>query len=490
MKSKPTYQELEKENIKLRKELDENFKIEETSLLDNILRSSTEMSVAVTDIDLNVIFFNPKAEEIFGYKASELIGKNLKEIHVMENVDYARVQKAIDIVRQGDIYDYWVKMDNSTGIRTLKSQVRGIWDKKNELVGFVLFTTDMTEQVDAEKEIKKLSIAVEQSANTIMITDTDGNIEYANPKFTELTGYELKEVIGKNPRILNAKIQSKEYYAEMWQTITAGNTWKGEFCNKTKQGNLYWENVTITPIKDKEKITNFLAIKEDITARKKAEMALKDSEVGLRQIIDLVPHLIFVKDEAGKFEIVNKATAEVFGTTVKDLTGRRDEEFIATEEEKKHFRADDLEVINSGKTKFIPEELITDSTNNIRYLQTTKVPFRFSPTTKPLLLGVAVDITDRKKAELKLQKQNKELKIAKEKAENSKNQIELITNNFVNGMIYQVAILDENKRKFNYVSEAVYALYGCTPDEAKENPDLIYSKVHKDDIHNLIKKEK
>jgi len=141
-----------------------------------------------------------------------------------------------------------------------------------------------------------------------------------------------------------------------------------------------------------------IEIATDITNNKKAEEALKISEAQLRQIIDLVPHFIFVKDETGKFEIVNKATAEVFGTTVEDLTGRRDSEFVATEEEIEDFRADDIEVINSGKTKFIPEEPITDSENNTRYLQTTKVPFKLSDTNKPSLLGVAVDITDRKKA--------------------------------------------------------------------------------------------
>jgi len=85
------------------------------------------------------------------------------------------------------------------------------------------------------KIIKKLSTAIEQSGNTVIITDLNGNIEYTNPKFTELTGYTTDEVLGKNPRILNSGTQSDNYYTEMWQTITAGKTWKGEFCNKTKE---------------------------------------------------------------------------------------------------------------------------------------------------------------------------------------------------------------------------------------------------------------
>ena len=113
----------------------------------------------------------------------------------------------------------------------------------------------------------------------------------------------------------------------------------------------------------------------------------------------MVPHFIFVKDETGKFEIVNKATAEVFGTTVEDLTGRKDVDFVANDAELVNFWSDDFEVIKSGKIKFIPEEKITDSENKTRYLQTTKVPFKISGTEISALLGIAVDITDRKHTE-------------------------------------------------------------------------------------------
>ncbi len=100
------------------------------------------------------------------------------------------------------------------------------------------------------------------------------------------------------------------------------------------------------------------------------------------------------------------------------------------------------------------------------------------------------NISEKKESEQLLKNQNKELKDAKNKAEQSEEQLKLIANNFVNGMIYQVAMLDEDRRQFNYVSDAVYQLYGCTADEAKENPNLIYGKIYKEDIDGLIQKEK
>jgi len=127
-----------------------------------------------------------------------------------------------------------------------------------------------------EVELIKLSSAVEQSPVTVVITDTKGNIEYANPVFAELTGYSIEEAIGKNPRILKSGKTPPEVFEELWKTITSGNKWRGEFCNKKKNGELFWEYAFISPVKDNEGvITNFIAIKEDITERKNADNRLK-----------------------------------------------------------------------------------------------------------------------------------------------------------------------------------------------------------------------
>ncbi len=120
-----------------------------------------------------------------------------------------------------------------------------------------------------------LSIAIEQSSSTVVITDAEGNIEYANPKFVQLTGYSLEEALGKNPRVLKSGRTSREIYKELWKTINSGNEWRGEFCNRKKNGGLYWEFASISPVKDDDGvITNFIAIKDDITERKQSERRL------------------------------------------------------------------------------------------------------------------------------------------------------------------------------------------------------------------------
>lgn len=124
-------------------------------------------------------------------------------------------------------------------------------------------------------ELRKLTTAVEQSANVVVITSVDGIIEYVNPKFTETTGYSYAEALGKNPRILSSGRQAAPYYQNLWKTLLSGREWKGEFCNKTKDGREYWEICSIAPIRDETgAITNFVAIKEDITSRKYNEEQL------------------------------------------------------------------------------------------------------------------------------------------------------------------------------------------------------------------------
>ncbi|MCP5495877.1 MAG: response regulator [Leptospiraceae bacterium] len=125
------------------------------------------------------------------------------------------------------------------------------------------------------KQLMKLETAVESVKSTIVITDANGNIEYANPYFTDLTGYTLNECIGKNVRIFNSGYHKKEYYEELWNTIHSGKSWEGEFFNQKKNGEYYWENATISPIRnEKNEITNFVAVKTDITEKKETELEL------------------------------------------------------------------------------------------------------------------------------------------------------------------------------------------------------------------------
>lgn len=130
---------------------------------------------------------------------------------------------------------------------------------------------DITQSTHQQQQIRTLSKAIEQSPVMVMITDEKGIIEYVNPQFSKVTEYSATEIIGKNPRILKSAKTSQKTYKELWKTITSGNIWRGQLYNRKKNGEFYWENDIIAPVRNKNKITNFIALKEDITIRKQAE---------------------------------------------------------------------------------------------------------------------------------------------------------------------------------------------------------------------------
>lgn len=142
-------------------------------------------------------------------------------------------------------------------------------------------------------ETHKLSCAVEQSPCAIIVTDIKGDTEYINPRFTQLTSYAPEEVLGKNPRILKSGEKSPEEYRKLWDTITSGKEWRGEFCNRKKNGSIYWVSASISPVRDsKGVITNFVGIQEDITERRQTEEILKETIIQRDKNIDDLKHLM------------------------------------------------------------------------------------------------------------------------------------------------------------------------------------------------------
>ena len=131
----------------------------------------------------------------------------------------------------------------------------------------------------AEFELKKLSLAIEQSPSPVMITDLEGTIEYANPSFTRITGYTVQEALGKNPRIIKSDTHPPEFYKDLWRTISSGNVWRGEICNRKKDGAFYWELASISPVRNIQgEVTHYVAVKEDITERKQKEYELQKAK--------------------------------------------------------------------------------------------------------------------------------------------------------------------------------------------------------------------
>jgi PAS domain S-box-containing protein len=199
----------------------------------------------------------------------------------------------------------------------------------------VVFVQDITSRKQAEMKLRQFSRIVEQAPLSIAIANLEGTIEYANPTFCAVSGYTLPELLGQNPRVLKSGLTAPNVFADMWATLRRGEVWRGELTNKKKDGQLYDELAVISPVTDEQgKPTHYVALKQDITARKAGENALRDSEARFRELFDLETDAIMVTDtETGRFLQVNEAAAATYGYSVDEMLNL-DSAVITAEPEK------------------------------------------------------------------------------------------------------------------------------------------------------------
>lgn len=294
---------------------------------------------------------------------------------------------------------------NETDLNQLKLLMASVWGM-------------LQRRADAEK-ISMLSVAVEQSSASIVITNKKGTIEYVNPKFSQITGYSLQEAIGQNPRVLNSGFHDKNFFKDLWATILAGKEWRGQLVNRKKNGDLYWESASISPVKNgKGNIINFIAVKEDITEIKKAEEALRDSELKLRRMIEQSPDGIVLADETGKVVSWNKAIESVthipsdvamgmfiwdFHKMLPSISGQPPSIEM--------LKRVSMDLLSTGKSSYFATNVVHDVSfavnNTPTYIQLTV--FVIPIETRNMIACFVRDITPQKKAELAVQEREERL---------------------------------------------------------------------------------
>jgi PAS domain S-box-containing protein len=234
--------------------------------------------VSITDLNNIILYVNDTFLRMYGYEEKELLGKSIEMVkHTGEASQESSliVKNTMEGGWQGELMNR--RKDGTTFPITLSTSV--VRDEEGNAVGFIGVARDISRREEREKQLRQLSRAVEQSPASIIITDATGTIEYVNRKFTQVTGYTSEEVTGKNPRILKSGMTSIQTYRDLWTTIASGAEWQGELQNRKKNGELYWEFASISPVYDNDrKITHYLAVKEDITAQKHMELQLRQAQ--------------------------------------------------------------------------------------------------------------------------------------------------------------------------------------------------------------------
>ncbi len=241
---------------------------------------NTPLAVIAWDKDLNCIQWNPAAEKIYGYTQEEALGKHAVDLLVPKGFD-AEMNDVLASLMQQTGGSHSINDSVTKDGRTITCEWFNtpLIDKTGKSIGIASMGQDITKHKQADDELRKLSIVVEQSPASIVITDANGIVEYVNPKFEEITGYTAKEVIGQYNRLLRTEYTAGKEYGDLWETVNAGKYWRGEFHSKHKNGSLYWESTLVSPITDKDgTITHFLVVMEDITERRQLESHLRRSQ--------------------------------------------------------------------------------------------------------------------------------------------------------------------------------------------------------------------
>lgn len=258
--------------------------LEKTRRKMQLILDSAGEGIYGVDLDGRVTFSNPAAAKMTGYDQAELLGVHQHSVLHHTKADgtpypaeecpiYAAFRDGVTHYGCDEVF--WRKDGTSFPVDFISNPIL----EGGALMGAVVIFKDITERVRSEEQLLKLSQAVMQSPVSVVITDLSGAIEFVNPRFTQITGYEPCEAIGQNPCVLKSGQTSPEVYRNMWNTISSGRIWTGELYNQSKNGDFFWEKATISPIRNSAGvITHYMAFKEEITEHKRLEAQLRHAQ--------------------------------------------------------------------------------------------------------------------------------------------------------------------------------------------------------------------
>jgi len=367
---------------------------------DQLARLSRTITWEV-DADGRYTYVSDVVEEVLGYRPDELVGKkHLWDAHPLESRDTFR-SDALELFARSRPFEDLVAPMNTKGGETRWISTNGLplFDDDGKLVGYRGTDTDITERRQARQRLRLLERAVQQSSSSVVITDRDGNIEFVNPGFERATGYSAKEALGQNPSVLRSGEQPSEFYEELWSTINSGRTWRGEFHNRRKDGSLFWETATISPMTNQQgEVTHFVAIKDDITRQKAAEDAIRENEAFQRALVEGIDAgILLVDPESHVIEQVNARAAEMFGAPAAEIVGTVCHCFVCPAERGK-CPITDLQqtVANEERTMLRADGRTVPILKSVR---------RVTVRGEEKLLETFIDISERKRIETELAEQ-------------------------------------------------------------------------------------
>ncbi len=376
-------------------------RVEEAALRLAAIVESSNDAIVSTNLEGIITSWNAAAEHLYGYTAHEIIGQSITQIIPEER--HQEKEEVLGRVSTGEQVSHFESCCIARAGRRIPVSltVSPIKDVSGNIVGTSSIIRDITERKRQEEQLRLQSAALEAADNTIVITDTHGIVLWVNPAFTTLTGWSREEVIGKTLGILRSGQHDSNFYRELWETISGGRVWNGEMVNRRKDGSLYTEEMTITPVGDGNgNISRFIAIKQDVTRRKKAEESQRNLQRQQRALLDNIPDIAWVTDRECRYLAVNESLSKAYGHSPEEIVGKTDFDMVPAELAE-GYRADDKRVMESRQRKRV-EELFEDSTGTRIWIDTIKSPIVNDQGEVIGTAGIARDIAERRRAEAAL----------------------------------------------------------------------------------------
>jgi len=444
--------------------------IEKTRFQSNLLNIITQAAISA-DTNGIINFWNKAATEIYGWTAEEALGKNPYSLISTERKegDTMEILEELSKGNSSNENEYVVKHKDGHTFSVFAS-LSPIYDKQGKFKGAIEVSLDITGRKKEEEKLAKLNkelsdykYALDESS-IVAITDQKGTIKHVNDNFCKITQFSTEELIGQNHRIINSGFHSKEFFRNMWKTISSGKIWKGEVKNKAKDGSIYWVDTIITPLLDEqEKPYRYVVTRFDITERKKAELTLKLSEKKYRQIVETTQEGIWVIDKDTQTTFVNNRMGEILEYSQEEMIGKHlyffmDEEAIKT--------ADKL----SQRDKYacqIPFKFISKSGKTV-WTNLSLNPLFDEDNNYKGGLAMVTDITKGKNTELILTRNEEKLKYAEQEANIGNWEM-----NFETGIYLW--------------SEEACKIHGFSPKDNKQTFSFWLSFIHPEDVAAVLK---
>lgn len=329
----------------------------------------------------------------------------------------------IHTLKDGRIREGIIEHPMGSGLRQYRTLTTALFDIKGNILGAIETLDDITDRLSIENNFRKLSQAMEQSQVSVVITNSNGEIEYVNPFFVVASGYSLEDLAGKNIRILKSGFHSQDFYREIWETLLSGHRWAGEIRNRKKNGEFYWESVTISPIIDLNgKVTHFVSVKEDINVRKLIEDQLIQGKQRLYEFINAIPNPVFFKNSQGVYEDCNLAFAKAVGLPIDKIIGRTIFDIVPYDKAILYNNEDQDLIAKGGKIVYETKLLFIDGKEqDILYY---KAVVSNSDGSFRGIVGSFLDISVRKRMEIELRANEEKLLLNIEEIRKFNNELE------------------------------------------------------------------